>query len=130
MKYEEFLDAVSERGGPTGRAHADQATRSVLDVLGKRLAGGEPHDLASQLPVELQYTLIQHTGGPAEISDDLEGFCRRVAEHEGRNCTPDEALAHARAVVGTLASFVSAGEIDDLKTQLPPSYDALFPPAA
>jgi uncharacterized protein (DUF2267 family) len=129
MNYDEFLTAVAERGGPADRAHSDQATRSVLATLGQRLAGGEPHDLASQLPVELQHTLTEHTG-PAETSDDVDDFCRRLADREGRNCTPEQALTHAQAVLGTIASFVSSGEIEDLKAQLPAAYAALFGPAA
>jgi uncharacterized protein (DUF2267 family) len=129
MNFDEFLYAVGERGGPMEPAHADQAVRTVLATLGQRLAGGEPKDLASQLPPELQDTLTAHTG-EAEIGDDVEDFCRRVAEREGWNCTPGEALTHAQAVFGTLATFVSAGEIEDLKAQLPAGYAALFARAA
>lgn len=125
MKYDEFLAAVASRGGPTDREHAETATRTVLEDLGKRLAGNEPHDLASQLPSELQEPLLQHNG-EAETNDDLDAFLRRVAEHEGRGCNPEQALAHARAVLATIASFVSAGEISDLRAQLPTGFAPLF----
>lgn len=101
----------------------------MLATLGQRLAGQEANDLASQLPVELQATLTQHTG-PAEIGDDVDDFCRRVAEREGRDCTPEQALAPSQAVLGTITSFVSAGEINDLKSQLPAGYAVLFDIAA
>lgn len=125
MNYEEFLAAVGNHGGPTEHGHANQACKVVLDALGQRLAGHEPHDLASQLPVELQDTLLIHTG-TAETSDELDDFLRRVADREGRSCSPDEALQHARAVLGTMATFVSAGEIEDLRAQLPADYSPLF----
>lgn len=125
MTYEEFLAAVRQHGGPGDNAHADQASRIVLASLGKRLAGGEPRDLASQLPTELQDPLLEHDGG-AETSDDLDEFLRRVAEKEGYGCSPEQARAHARAVLGTITKFVSTGEVDNLRSQLPAGYAPLF----
>lgn len=125
MRYDEFLVAVEKHGGPSDREHADLATRAVLTDLGKRLAGHEPRDLASQLPQELQAPLLEHDG-EQETADDVDAFLRRVAEHEGRGCDPDQAREHARAVLTTIGSFVSQGEIDDLRAQLPAGYAPLF----
>src|SRR5699024_263807 len=125
MNYDEFLTAVADNGGPTDREHADEATRTVLADLGKRLASNEPHDLASQLPPELQQALLEHDG-EQETDDDLDAFLRRVAEHEGRGCDPEEALEHARAVLSTIAGFISEGEITDLRSQLPAGFAPLF----
>lgn len=126
MNYDEFLARVGQHGGPTDRAHADQASKIVLATLGQRLAGREPHNLASQLPGELQHPLLQHDGVAAEIGDDLDDFLRRISDREGRGCNTEDALAHARAVLGTMASFISAGEIQDLRSQLPAGYAAVF----
>lgn len=125
MQYQEFLRQVREHGGPSETEHADAAAKQILAALGQRLAGNEPHDLASQLPAELQEPLLRPTA-QAEIGDDLDAFLHRVADREGRGCGTDEALAHSRAVLGTIASFVSAGEIQDLRAQLPTGYAALF----
>lgn len=125
MRYDEFLVALERHGGPSDREHADQATRSVLEDLGKRLAGNEPSDLAAQLPQELQQPLMRHVGEP-ETTDDVDAFLRRVAEHEGRGCDPEQAREHTQAVLATMASFVSAGEIDDLRAQLPAGFAPLF----
>lgn len=125
MRYDEFLTAIARHGGPSDRDHADDVTRTVLEDLGKRLVGNEPRDLASQLPAEMQQPLLQHNG-EQETDDDLDAFLRRVAEHEGRGCDPEEALAHARAVLATMAGFVSAGEISDLRAQLPAGFGPLF----
>ena len=38
----------------------------------------------------------------------------------------EQALSHARAVLGTIAGFVSEGEIRDLRSQLPAGYAPLF----
>ncbi|WEV77664.1 DUF2267 domain-containing protein [Janibacter cremeus] len=125
MRYDEFLAAVANHGGPADREHADEATRTVLADLGKRLAGNEPRDLAAQLPSEMQQPLLEHNG-EQETDDDLDAFLRRVAEHEGRGCDPEQAMAHARAVLSTMAGFVSAGEIADLRSQLPAGFGTLF----
>jgi uncharacterized protein (DUF2267 family) len=53
MRYDELIGQVRERGRLDSREEAERATRAVLETLGERLAGGEPHDLASQLPQEL-----------------------------------------------------------------------------
>lgn len=126
MDYDGFLAGVGQRGGPGEKDHADQAAKVVLATLGQRLAGQEPRDLASQLPAELQHPLLQHTGGGAELGDDLDDFLRRVADRKGRGSSTEDALLHARAVLATIASFVSAGEIEDLRTQLPTGYATLF----
>lgn len=125
MNYDEFLTRVGQRGGPTEREHADAATKQILAAVGQRLAGNEPRDLASQLPGELQAPLLRPTG-QAEIGDDLDDFLRRVSDREGRGCTTEQALTHARAVLSSIAEFVSAGEIHDLRSQLPTGYAPLF----
>ncbi len=125
MKYDQFLAVVSEQSGVNDRDHADQAAKIVLATIGQRLAGHEPRDLASQLPQELQGPLLQHVGAD-ETGDDLDDFLRRVADREGRGCSPEQALSHAQAVIGTIAGFVSEGEIEDLRAQLPTGYAALF----
>ncbi len=125
MNYDEFLTRVSQQGGITDRSHADAAAKQVLAALGQRLAGNEPHDLASQLPRELQDPLLRPTG-EAEIGDDLDDFLHRIADREGRGCDTEQALTHARAVLGTIAGFVSGGEIQDLRAQLPTGYAPLF----
>lgn len=48
-------------------------------------------------------------------------FIARVVEQGG----PAD-RTHARAVLGTLASFVSTGELDDVRAQLPAGYAPLF----
>ena len=52
-KYDEFIKQVQGRGHVESREEAERATRATLQTLAERLAGGEPHDLASQLPPEL-----------------------------------------------------------------------------
>lgn len=124
MQYDEFISRVRDDGAIDDREHAEQATSVTLEVLGERLAGGEPSDLAAQLPSELEGLLDRHVG--AAESFDVDEFFRRVAEREGRGCSPDDAREHARAVLTTLARSVSAGEVDNLRSQLPAGYAFLI----
>jgi Uncharacterized conserved protein (DUF2267) len=82
MKCQEFIKEVQERGHMASRESAEEAARATLRTLAERLAGGEPHDLASQLPEEL----AEHVRYDEEQKSDpfsLEEFFRRVAEKEG-----------------------------------------------
>lgn len=126
MQYQDFIAQVRTRGNFDTPTHAEQATTTTLTVLGERLAGNEPHNLASQLPGELQPLLTFHTG-PGERYD-VDTFFRRIADQEGQNCTPDDARNHAHAVLSTLADAVTQGELDDFRSQLPSGYDLLLDP--
>lgn len=125
MKYEEIVKQVSQRAGLDDRDEAARAATATLDVLGQRLAGNEPSNLAAQLPAELKDPLTRHEG-TAEDFDTVE-FTRRVAQHGGGD-NPEQAIHNVRAVLATLAEFVSTGELDDLRSQLPPDYERLFLP--
>ena len=52
MKHDEFIGRVQHYARLASRGDAERATRATLETLGERLAGGEPKDLASQLPPE------------------------------------------------------------------------------
>lgn len=93
MRTDEFIAGVGELGGPTDRTDAERVTHLVLEDLGRRLQGGEP--------------------------SDLDAFLRRVAGHRGEDVTADQARAHVQAVLSTLTRFLSEGEIQALRSQLP-----------
>jgi uncharacterized protein (DUF2267 family) len=116
VTFDEFIKEVQQRGGFDTREHAERATRATLAVLGERLAGGEPSDLAAQL-AEL--------AGPAESFDTSELY-RRVAEREGAGCTPGQTREDAMAVRSTVVDQVTEGERQDLAAQLPADYGELL----
>lgn len=120
-----MLKTIDERGGLGGRERAFEVTGAVLSVLGERLAGGEPANLAAQLPTELAGALPVHGGGEAFGVDE---FDRRVAEREGRHVHLEEAHRHAVAVLTTVLATVSPGERDDVAAQLPRDYEDFLPP--
>ncbi|GAA1619215.1 hypothetical protein GCM10009744_02330 [Kribbella alba] len=117
MKHHEMVAAVKRAADLSSTEEAERALRATLRTLGERLAGGEPFDLASQLPGELQDELPPL--GPGEPFG-LDEFYRRVAEREGTDA--EQARRHARAVMAVLRDAVSSGEFDDVLAQLPKEY--------
>lgn len=124
MQYDEFINDVRDRGALADREHARQATTATLEVLGERLAGGEPSDLSAQLPAELKPLLDQHEGSAQTF--DVDDFFRRIADREGQGCGSEQARDHARVVLAVLSRAVSDGEIANLRSQLPAGYAPLF----
>lgn len=121
MKHDEFIGEVQHRCDLASRGEAIRATRAVLTTLGERLQPGEAADLAAPLPMEIDYYLLSADHGQRF---DFDEFVDRVADRavvdEG------EAAFYAQAIVDLLADTVPGGEIDDLKSQLPDDYEALF----
>jgi uncharacterized protein (DUF2267 family) len=122
MKDQEFMDKVRERTG-LDEDQADKAVRATLNTLAQRLAGGEPKDLASQLPGELKEAMLLTTGRGMGEPLSVEQFVETVADREG--CPPDAAQGHVRAVMETLREAVTEGEYHDLVAQLPQDYRPL-----
>lgn len=121
MKYDEFMGLVQNRARLASTGEAAKATRATLDILGERLFGGEAKDLAAQLPQEVGQYLTD--GGESE-SFGLEEFYGRVAKKEGVDYPV--AVHHARAVLSVVREAVSAGEMDDVREQLPDEYNDLL----
>jgi uncharacterized protein (DUF2267 family) len=122
MRYDEFLAQVRDRGSYADQAEAERVTRSVLDLLGERLAGGEAKDLASQLPAELQEPLL--TAADSAEGYGVEEFLRRLAQR--LDATEETARWDASAVLTTVADAISGGELNQVLSQLPSTYAELF----
>lgn len=119
MQFHEFLGQVQNRAALPSPGHALAATRATLVTLGERLAGGEPRDLAAQLPREISHFVTR--GDPTSMGAgqrfDLAEFLARVARREG--VTVSAASLHAQAVLGVLEEAVSPGEMAQVRNQLP-----------
>jgi uncharacterized protein (DUF2267 family) len=122
MKYDQFIESVSERTG-LAREAAEKVTHATLRVLAERLSGGEAEDLQAQLTTELKDALDVPKGKPAESFGAAE-FTRRVAQR----AEIDEPAAQigAAAVLATLGDAVTPGEFDDVLSQLGREYAALM----
>lgn len=123
MNYDQMVKAIQRAGEFSDRTEAEVAAEAVLSVLGERLAGREPANLAAQLPPELALALpIEGRGERFGI----EEFDRRVAAREGRDLTLAQAHSHAVAVLTTITAAISEGERNDIAAQLPRSYEDLL----
>ena len=88
------------------------------------MAGGEPRNLASQLPPELAQHL-RYEGEETSNPFSLEEFLKRVNEKDGGVDQP-RVVYHARVVMEVLQEAVTEGEMDDVRSQLPDEYAPLF----
>ena len=123
MRYDEFIGQVQHRARLGSHAEAERATHATLETLAERLAGGEAHDLAAQLPPELARSLeLPDAGIGAKLT--LNEFFELVSEREGVDL--EDSTLHARVVIGVLTEAVSLGEIKDVRVQLPAAFAQLF----
>jgi uncharacterized protein (DUF2267 family) len=123
MKHDEFIGQVQARARLSSRGDAERATRATLETLAERLAGGEPKDLGAQLPREIgRYLMTPEAEKSERLS--LDEFFNRVSEREGVDLPI--AIHHARAVISVVNDAVSAGEINDVRSQLGVEYNPLF----
>lgn len=123
MRCDEFLARVRERGEFHSQDEAQKITEDVLGVLARRISPGEVDDLASQLPRPLGQSLTEAKRERAE-NFGIEEFYHRVAERTGAR--PRTAQWDASAVLTTVADVISGGELNQVISQLPSSYAALF----
>jgi uncharacterized protein (DUF2267 family) len=123
MKEQDLVAAVRETAGTDTVEHTEQAVRATLAVLGERLAGGEPGDLASQLPPALAGVIPSEGRGERF---GLQEFYRRVADREGHGCSERDARRHARATMAAVKAAITPGEFEHLVGQLPDEYAELL----
>ena len=113
--YGRFLNLVRLNTG-LDSGLAETAVETVLSALIRRLSSGEARDLIAQLPSLLQPGLKSLPPGPDTLitRETIESdLVRRL------DIDPVRAAIVLRAVGVTIAQSVSAGEIDDVHSQLP-----------
>jgi len=121
MNFDDFTEKVQNKAKLASTKEELAAIRATLKTLAERTAGKEAQNLAAQLPREIgKYLAESHI----VESFSLAEFFDRVTEKEGIN--KPVAVFHARAVIDVLQEAVSAGEMDDLRSQLPEEWDPLF----
>lgn len=123
MQENQILSAVQDTARIPDRDQARRAAVATLQVLGRRLTGGETKDLASQLPGALGEALPEQGAGERFGVDE---FYRMVAEAEADDCTPEDARRHARAVMSALRNSLTGREFDHIATQLSGEFDDLL----
>ena len=124
MDYDTFVGEVRNRAQLPTREDAVRVTRITLETLSERLDPGEATNLAAQLPEEIGHRLTK-------VDDvarfDWETFVDRLVVAGGYD-SHDTACAihHARSVIDVVEAATSAGELDDVRTQLPEAFEELF----
>lgn len=122
MTRDEFLAKVRELGQYPDRAETERITGVVLGLLGARLTRGESEDLDSQLPAEMKGLVLED---PQSLgSAGVEEFVALAAERLATS--KDTARSDVSAVLTTLAESISGGQLNQVLSQLPSGYAALF----
>jgi len=120
MQLHDFLGRVQQRANIQSQDEALSVIRTTFETLSERLQGGEPLDLAAQLPSMLQEFVDVGEGERFGV----EEFIQRIAEQEG--ISEEQAREQASAVLEVTSEAVSRGEIEDVLLQLPQEYHGLF----
>ncbi len=123
MKHDEFIGHVQQRARLDSRGAAEQATRATLETLGERLAGGQPDNLAAQLPPEIGLHLRR---ADAAEQFGMQEFYARVHAKENPGVQLPEAVFHAKAVTSVVRDAVTGGVLDKVREQLPEEFADLF----
>ncbi|WP_121821938.1 DUF2267 domain-containing protein [Halostella salina] len=121
MDYSEFIGAVQHRLELGRQGEAVRACRAVLTTLGERLPEGEATDLASPLPMEIDWYVESADSGQRF---DWDEFLDRVAERA--NVDRSDANYYAKVVVAVAGESVPGGELADVRDNLPEEFDGLF----
>jgi uncharacterized protein (DUF2267 family) len=104
-----------------------RALRAVLHALRDRLGVQEAADLGAQLPMLVRgfYYEGWSPGGKPVRDHTVDEFLDRVSDEFQRDMGPDPE-AVVRAVFKVIAKHVSSGEIEDVKSNLPPDIRGLW----
>ena len=122
-----WLDEIMETIGPD-RKVAYRVLRAVLHALRDRLEVDEVAQLAAQLPLVVRgiyYDAWDPHPRPEPIRS-LDAFLVKIAD-ELRDTRPVDPEDAARAVFGVISRHVTAGEVEDVKSQLPEPIRRLWP---
>jgi uncharacterized protein (DUF2267 family) len=125
-----WLDEVMADLGPD-RKVAYRALRAVLHALRDRLSVDEAAHLGAQLPLLVRGIFFDQwrPAGKPDRARTVEEFLDRVAAElrDMRPINPEEA---ARSVFRTIGGHVSAGEVAQVRAQLPEPIRRLWPETA
>ncbi|MGA9869455.1 MAG: DUF2267 domain-containing protein [Acetobacteraceae bacterium] len=124
--YRRMVEAVAGAAG-LDRARADRALLITSCMLCRRLTPREAQHLIAQLPSMLQSGLDNCLGGP-DRSVTTQAIKNEVARSLGMG--PDDVGESLQAVFKAIADRVSAGQIEEVRGQLPEEMKVLFPAAA
>jgi uncharacterized protein (DUF2267 family) len=124
---------ATELGNPNDIDHAGGVTVAVLHTLRERISIEESMHLISQLPILLKGIYVDGWDISREMSqaDTLDEFLDEIRQHALKTQAIDfgnqqQAVENVRAVLRVMQSYVSSGELQHIKEQLPGSIASLF----
>ncbi|HVJ20814.1 MAG TPA: CBS domain-containing protein [Polyangiaceae bacterium] len=125
-----FHDFLRRLQAATGLDSAERALTAFLVVataVMRRISPAEASDFAAQLPSRLRERLLELPAGPdrAVTLSAIEAELARRLDLDGT--TAADLVKRIGSVVGT---FVSEGEVDNVRAQLPRELKSLFRPHA
>lgn len=121
--YGRMLNAVAEATG-LERGSAERALLIAGCMLCRRLTPQEAQDLIAQLPSVLQRQLYQCAEGP-DRTVSTQAIEDKLSHALGLE--PAKAGEILRAIFGVISQSVSAGQIEEVRGQLPEEMKPLFP---
>jgi CBS domain-containing protein/uncharacterized protein (DUF2267 family) len=124
--YDKLVKAVAE-AGKLDRVRAERALTVGICMLCRRLSPEEAHQLVGQLPSLLQPGLDQCLDGP-DRSVTINAIEQELASVLGLDAKG--ARVALQAVTKAIAASVTAGEIAEVRGQLPEDMRKLFPLAS
>lgn len=124
MTYNRLVGAVSDYAAGLDRDRSERALFLGLCMLCRRLVTGEAQHLVAQLPSKLQPRLNQCLDGPdrSVTADAIRG---EFANALGLD--PERAQAVMVAVFRAVGDAVTAGQINEVRGQLPDDMKHLLP---
>ena len=114
MHYREMIKNVQRYSGFSD-SESENALISFITLLSKRLNPDERMDFASQLPAELQDTVVSMDETDKFLS--MEEILESLADEQ--NIDEDRAKLQITAAWQTLKDAIAKGEIEDIRHQLP-----------
>lgn len=122
--YGRLLHEVEGRTRLKGRGQAERALIVVVGGLCQRLTPDEARDMIAQLPARLQPELQRYLVGP-DRGVTASFLVSELGAHLG--LAPLDAEPVITAILEILSEHVSAGELADVRSQLPNELRALLP---
>lgn len=122
-----WLSEINDAMGWGDRQLAYRGLVAVLHALRDRLTVEEGADLAAQLPLLIRGAWYENwtPGREPEGGRGRDAFLAQVGREYDQIPVKPEVLA--RAVLKVLSAHVAAGEIEDVRRQLPEDHAGLWP---
>jgi len=121
--YRRVVNRLRAHTGLENDGRTEIALGIVLDSLVRRLTPGEAEDLIAQLPSLLQPALYALPLGPDKLIT-RESIEQELAQQLG--VEPSQAARILAATGALIAQIVSAGQMEDVRSQLPESLREVF----